>query len=90
MGDDEAAMGEETPFQEEGEDLLAYLTTTGVKNGSRMMIEVNLMARAKRLLEMRFAALVERVAKSLTAITVAIDGLPGTASGRWTLDWKQT
>ncbi|KAK8929057.1 hypothetical protein KSP39_PZI017210 [Platanthera zijinensis] len=53
---------------------IPYLDTAGVTDGSRMMMEEDLTARAKRLLEMRCDAQADRAAKSLATVTVAIDG----------------
>ncbi|KAK8966738.1 BAG family molecular chaperone regulator 1 [Platanthera guangdongensis] len=61
-------------FKERDRGSPAYLDTAGVKDGSRMIVEEDLTARAKRLLEMRRAARVERAAKSLAAIAIAVDG----------------
>ncbi|KAI0493941.1 hypothetical protein KFK09_024068 [Dendrobium nobile] len=62
-------------FKEKERDSSAYLDTAGVKDGSRMVLEEDLTARAKRLLEMRRVSQAERVAKSLAAVAVDVDGL---------------
>lgn len=62
-------------FKEKERDSAAYLDTAGVKDGSRMVLEEDLTARAKRLLEMRRVVHAERSAKSLAGVTVEVDGL---------------
>lgn len=62
-------------FKEKERDSSAYLDTAGVKDGTRMVLEEDLTARAKRLLEMRRVAHAERAAKSLAAVTMDNDGL---------------
>ncbi|KAL0907863.1 hypothetical protein M5K25_022309 [Dendrobium thyrsiflorum] len=62
-------------FKEKERDSSAYLDTAGVKDGSRMVLEEDLTARAKRLLDMRRVAQAERTAKSLAAVAVDVDGL---------------
>ncbi|KAG0497781.1 hypothetical protein HPP92_002472 [Vanilla planifolia] len=67
-------------FKDRERSSSAYLDTAGVKDGSRMVLEEDPTARAKRLLESRRAARAERTAKSLAAMAADVDRLASRVS----------
>ncbi|WOK95184.1 BAG family molecular chaperone regulator 1-like [Canna indica] len=58
----------------------AFLDTAGVKDKSKVVVEEDPTARAKRLLELRKTEKMERAAKSISAISVEVDRLASKVS----------
>ncbi|KAG1362318.1 BAG family molecular chaperone regulator 1 [Cocos nucifera] len=61
-------------------DSNAYLDISGVKDGSKMVVVEDAAARAKRFLEMRRQARIEKASKSISQISLEVDKLASQVS----------
>lgn len=62
-------------FKDKERDSAAYLDTSGVKERSKLVVVEDPAAKAKRVLEMRRAAKLEKAVKSISEISLEVDKL---------------
>ncbi|KAI0520514.1 hypothetical protein KFK09_007990 [Dendrobium nobile] len=67
-------------FKDKERDSAAYLDTSGVKDRSKLVVVEDPAAKAKRVLEMRRAAKLEKAAKSISQISLEVDELASQVS----------
>ncbi|KAK1325726.1 BAG family molecular chaperone regulator 1 [Acorus calamus] len=64
-------------FKDKEKESGAYLDTSGVKNRSKIVLVEDPTARAKRFIEMRRNAKMERASRSVSEVGLEVDGLAG-------------
>lgn len=67
-------------FKDKERESSAYLDTSGVKDGSKMVLLEDPAAQAKRLLETRRQAKIDKAAKSISSISLEVDRLASKVS----------
>ncbi|XP_008795378.2 BAG family molecular chaperone regulator 3-like [Phoenix dactylifera] len=67
-------------YKDKERDSSAYLDISGVKDGSKLVVVDDPARRAKRLLEMRHQAKIDKASKSMSQITLEVDKLTSQVS----------
>ncbi|XP_010933885.1 BAG family molecular chaperone regulator 1 [Elaeis guineensis] len=67
-------------YKDKERDSNAYLDISGVKNGSKMVLVEDAAAQAKRFLEMRRQARIDKASKSISQISLEVDKLASQVS----------